>query len=137
MTDKFLGSPYPIEDHARGYFNVQSGLNQIKSDLLALLLTNQNERVMLPQFGISLRRFLFQPSDDTLRQQVRASIEQQLRLFEPRVVINNISISTPSVGDLSHDEDINSLENILLIRIEFFDPENIKSVESLTLELPI
>lgn len=134
---KFLGCPYPIDDHARGYFHTQNGLDQIKSDLLALLLTNQNERVMLPQYGSSLRKYLFENNTESLKQQIKTSIDQQLRLFEPRVVINNISITTPVADDLNSNEDANNFDNILLIKIEFFDPENIKSVEEITLELPI
>jgi phage baseplate assembly protein W len=46
----FLGAPYPIIKSPRGLLRTQSGINQIKSDLLVLLLTEPGERVMLPEF---------------------------------------------------------------------------------------
>ena len=73
MTD-FLGSPYPIVKNPLGYFATQSGVNQIKADLLALLMTNQGDRTILPQYGCNLRQFLFEPAD---------SIEASEQLPEP------------------------------------------------------
>jgi hypothetical protein len=47
MTE-FAGAPYPITKDPMGYFRIQSGIDQIRSDLLALILTNAGERPMLP-----------------------------------------------------------------------------------------
>ena len=63
---KFLGAPYPIIKHPRGFFHTQSGIDQVKADLLILLLTNPGERVMLPDFGAGLNRLMFEPNDSIL-----------------------------------------------------------------------
>ena len=138
MTEKFLGVPYPITKHARGYFRTQSGVNQIKSDLLVLILTNQGERVMLPEFGANLRRFLFEPNDEILRLEVRNAIIQAIELWEPRVVIEQVEVtSNPDMADLDSDQDPDDREHVLLIKIRFFDPENIQEVDELRLEVPL
>lgn len=130
--------PYPITKHARGLLRIQSGTDQVKSDLLALILTNQGERVMLPNFGVSLRRFLFEPNDEVLRQQVRNAIESQLRRWEPRVVIDGIEvISVPDKKELDSTDTLENQEAILLIRILFFDHEQIQEVQELRLEIPV
>lgn len=138
MTERFLGVPYPITKHARGYFRIQSGLDQIKSDLLALILTNSGERVMMPQFGVDLRRFLFEPNDPTLLSAVKERLTQQIELWEPRVVIEQIDIKIgASESDLDPNDDLTEKDSILLIRISFFDPEEIKTIQQLKLEVPL
>lgn len=138
MTVSFKGAPYPITQHARGLLHVQVGIDQIKSDILALLLTNQGERVMLPNFGADLRRFLFEPADAIVAEEIRGLIADQLRLWEPRVVIEDIDIIVdPDKSDLSGQDDLTEKASILLIRINFFDPENIDEVQELKLEVPL
>ena len=136
--EKFLGMPYPICPSSRGLLRTQSGVSQIKSDLLALILTNQGERVMLPNFGASLRRFIFEPNDILLREEVRNSLADQIKLWEPRVVIDQIEIlAQPEPSDLNSADTLEEIDAILFIRILFFDPENIQEVEELRLEVPI
>ena len=137
MTE-FLGCPYPIVETPKGYFATQSGVRQIRSDLLALILTNQGERIMLPNFGCDLRRFLFEPGDTTLIAQVRAKIIQQLNLWEPRVVINDITIRlAPPSKALSPLDTLAEINSILYISIQFYDPESIKEIQQLELEVPL
>ncbi len=136
--DKFLGVPYPITTHARGLLRTQKGINQIKSDLLAMLLTSQGERVMLPSYGCNLRKFLFEPNDSVLVAEVRNLIDTQLRLWEPRVVISDIEITTQiERNDLNISETYEEIDSILLIRIRFFDPENIREIQELKLDIPL
>ncbi len=139
MADgKFLGMPYPIRRRARGLLATQAGIDQIKSDILALLLTNQGERVMLPEFGASLRRFLFEPNDRILRQQVRNFIVNQIEIWEPRIVIEAVDITTrPSARQVGNQDSDDELDSALLVSIMFFDPENIQEIQTLKLEVPI
>ncbi len=136
--NKFLGMPYPIRRHARGLLHTQVGIDQIKSDLLALLLTNQGERVMLPEYGASLRRFLFEPNDLILRDQVRNFIIAQIAIWEPRVVIDEIIVQTePSADQVGNQDTADELDSVLLVSIMFFDPENIQEIQTLKLEVPL
>jgi len=134
---KFLGMPYPLQDHARGFMHTQFGTQQIKSDMLALLLTNPGERVMLPNYGVGLRKFLFEPNDALVIQEVTQAIDSQIRLWEPRIVIKNIEVGIPSRNDLNPADSLEDIESILLIRIEFLDPDNIQEIHELKLEVPL
>lgn len=134
----FLGLPYPVIKHPRGFFRTQSDINQVKSDLLILLLTNPGERVMLPNFGTPLRQLMFEPNDATIVQQARQMIINSINTFEPRVTIEQIDISAGADEDsLSPDDLKQDSDKILHIKIRFFDPENIKEVQELVLELPL
>jgi hypothetical protein len=124
---EIFGAPYPIEQHPLGFFHVQTGLDQTKSDLLALLLTNPNERIMLNDFGVPLRRLMFEQSSDILIEEAKRLITIAIRTWEPRVEIENIDVS------FGEEED----DQVLYIKIKFFDPNNITELQELVLELPL
>ncbi len=136
----FLGLPYPITRHPLGLMRIQSGLNQVKSDLLVLLLTEPGERVMLPEYGTPLKQFFFEPNDVDVTERVKDAIANSIRNWEPRIAVTNIDVtnSEPEIekelNDFDKKEDIG---NILLIRILFTDFNNIQEVQELKLEIPL
>jgi len=134
----FLGVPYPIQKNPRGFLYSQDGIDQIKSDMLVLLLTNPGERVMLPDFGTPLRKLIFEPNDAALRLQAKNMIINSIKRWEPRISVTNIEVGS-KVDDksLNKAEAKQDLENILFIRIIFVDPQNIKEVQELLLEVPL
>lgn len=135
---KFLGAPYPIGNHPLGYFHTQTSLDQVKSDLLILLLTNPGERVMLPEFGTPLKSLIFEPNDVMLEEKARQMVVDSINAWEPRIVVSNITVSStidPSI--LSSNDDRQNEEHILSIVIDIFDPENIKEVQQLKLLVPL
>lgn len=127
-----------MRKNSQGFFYTESGVNQIKSDLLILLLTNPGERVMLPQFGTPLRSLAFEPNDAMLRQKAKNMIVSSIKKFEPRVVIQHIEV-TSKLDELSMNaqDDRSEAESVLMIKIIFFDPQNIKEVQELKLEVPL
>lgn len=125
MNSELMGCPYPLSKTGHGYFFSQTGVNQIKSDLLILLLTNPKERVMHPEFGTPLRKLLFEPADNILVKKVRDVIVSALSKWEPRVSFKAVEVK------LDHEN------NSLKVELVFRDPENIKDIEVLTLELPL
>jgi len=134
----FIGLAYPITKHPLGFFHSQSGLDQIKSDLLVLLLTNPGERVMLPDFGTPLRKLVFEPNDPMIINQTRQMIAESIRKWEPRVQIQDILVSN-NIDEKSLDpsDTLDEVPHILSIVIRFFDPNNIDEVEELKLQVPL
>ena len=135
---RFLGLQYPLEKTPRGILAQKSGINQIKADLLQLLLTNPGERVMLPSYGTPLRELLFEQNDTFLVDKARQVITNAILTWEPRIVITDIQVTnkTPKSA-LNKNDTYDDLENILYIKIKFVDPENIQQVEELVLERPV
>lgn len=135
----FLGAPYPLVKHPRGFFRTQSGINQIKSDLLQLLLTEPGERVMLPEFGTPLKKFLFEMNDSIILEQIRDEIANSIGTWEPRIAVQDIEVINGS--DVKSSLDSTDLrqdtQHIILIKIRFTNFEDIQKVEELRLELPI
>ena len=135
---KFLGAPYPIVKTPRGLLPTQNGINQIKSDLLCLLLTNPGERCMLPDFGTPLRELIFDPNDSTLVEKAKEMIINSIKLWEPRISVSQIDVFTGAENIRLNSNDLRQdVEHILSIIIKFVDPENIQQVQELKLELPL
>lgn len=135
---KFMGVPYPVKKHAQGFFHVQDGVDQIKSDLLILLLTNPGERIFLPTFGTPLRRLIFEPNDAGLEFKAKQMIANSIKQWEPRVAIQQIEVSNKiDLDSLDILDDKSEMEHILSIRILFVDPENIQEIQELKLEIPL
>jgi len=136
--NKFLGSPYPITKNPHGFFRTQSGVSQIKSDLLVLLLTNPGERVFLPDFGTPLKRLIFEQNDEALEAFARNMIIDSINMWEPRIVVNQIEVSSKaSREDLNPYDTYENIDNVLSIKIIFVDPDQISEVQELRLQIPL
>lgn len=137
---KFIGVQYPIMKSPRGLLAQKFGTEQIKADLLQLLLTYPGERVMMPTFGTPLRDLIFEQNDQSLAIKAKKMISDAISMWEPRIVVQNIEVST-GVGEndsrLHKEDDRTELERILMISIEFVDPEDITKVEELVLKVPM
>lgn len=138
VRKKFIGAPYPIIKHPRGFLRTVHGVDSLRADLLSLLLTNPGERVMLPTYGVALRKLIFEPGDTILVEQAREMIVTAIRTWEPRITVESIDITTnPDEELLNVNDDYTQREHILYIQIKFFDPENMAEVQELKLEVPL
>jgi phage baseplate assembly protein W len=135
---KFLGLQYPLAKSSRGILAQKVGVDQIKADLLQLLLTNPGERVMLPTYGTPLRELIFEPNDNNLLNNARQMISNAILTWEPRIVVTQLEVTNnPPKTSLNANDTYTESESILYIRIKFVDPENIQEVDELVLERPI
>ena len=135
---KFLGLQYPLVKTSRGILAQKSGIDQIKADLLQLLLTNPGERVMLPTYGTPLRRLMFEPNDPQLEITAKKMIADAIEEWEPRIVVSQIEVfSTFPKSSLDRADPGEDIDHILGVRILFYDPQNISEVNELRMETTI
>lgn len=132
-----IGCPYPIVKNSLGFLSPQRGIDQVKSDLLILLLTNPGERVMMPNYGTPLRRYLFDQNDPTTAGTVRDLIANSIKTWEPRITVKSITVTDNVNEAATNPSDTVQATDVLGINIEFFDPGNIKDVQNLSLQIPI
>jgi phage baseplate assembly protein W len=70
-----------------------SNADQVRDELLQLLLTAPGERLFLPEFGAGLRKLVFEPASDVLRGVVKARITQALsRWLGHRLTVEVIEV---------------------------------------------
>ncbi len=132
---QFPGCPYPIVKNPLGYFHTQDGIDQVRSDLCILLMTNPGERVMMPEYGTPLRQFLFEPYDAIVLDDVQAVILAAIARWEKRVVVRacNVGVNLTNLNPL---DDGSQQQHLLGISLDFVLPTHIINVQNLVLELP-
>ena len=85
--------------------------DQIKSNLVNLLLTGIGERVMNPNFGTDLKRFLFEGINDSNSELLKNSLLFSIGLYIPEITVTNIIVQ-PNTDYNSIDLYINYIVNI-------------------------
>lgn len=64
----------------------------IREAVRVILLTDQRERVMLPEFGGDLAQFLFEPNTVTTRHLIAGRISRALATWEPRIRVESVVV---------------------------------------------
>jgi len=71
---------------------VDYDINAIKNSLRNLFLTNRGEKLLNPYFGIGLGNYVFSQVTEATAAEIGNSILQNIKIFEPRVEVNNINV---------------------------------------------
>jgi phage baseplate assembly protein W len=66
--------------------------DQIKSNLVNLLLTDVGERVMNPTFGCNLKRFIFEGITENNIDNLKENLSDSIAVFVPEVSVTDIII---------------------------------------------
>lgn len=83
------------------FYSTFSTKDQLKYNLLNLVLTSKGERVENPNFGTILRSQLFEPLTETALGNIEDSIIESVQIYIPEIRINKI--------DFTPDFDLNTL----------------------------
>ena len=98
--------------NAPGVFNsTYTTKDQIKSNLIDLLLTTRGERVMNPLFGTGLREFLFEGITESNIGNLKVDLINSINIFIPEVSVIDINI-IPSYDSNSIELNLDYLLNI-------------------------
>ena len=105
-----IGVPFPFD--ADGVFNQTfTQKEQVKSNLINVLLTEPGERVNLHDFGVGLKRLLFETEIDTGKLESR--IDNQVQIYIPEITL------------ISAEATFSPDEHILYIKITYrYNPSN-------------
>ena len=79
--------------NAPGVFNkTYSTKDQIKSNLINLLLTDKGERIMNPEFGTDIRRSLFDNMTNSSSELLRLKIIDSINIFIPEILLGEVKV---------------------------------------------
>lgn len=105
-----FGIIYPFRESTKGtYFKLSEfPSDEIRSNILHLILTRRGSRYYLPDFGTRIYEFIFEPLDGLTFESIKSEIEEQVKKYIPNVTINNITVepyseSDDAQGDLNTD----------------------------------
>jgi phage baseplate assembly protein W len=90
LKNKYYGIGLNFGKSINGFFSTSADKKLVKENMKAILLTNPGERVHLPDFGVGLRRYLFEMNDAQLATVIREKIIQQINKYEPLADVMDI-----------------------------------------------
>lgn len=99
---------------------------EVRSNLIHLLLTRKGTRYFLPDFGTRLYEYIFEPLDGPTFTEIEAEIRDSIEKYIPNLTVNNITIIDAS-SELSPTESTriysvpnrNELEHTAKVRIDY------------------
>ena len=96
----YYGISFPFLDSTKGtYFRLtETSDDEIRSNLVHLLLTRKGTRYYLPNFGTRLLEFIFEPLDGQSFSDIESEIRDSVEEYIPNLLINEISIKPASDG---------------------------------------
>jgi phage baseplate assembly protein W len=105
------GINFPFRDSTRGdYLQLtETEAEEIKADLIHLLLTRKGSRYYLPDFGTRLYEFLFEPFDGLTFSAIESDIRDAVEKYMPNLLLNSVTISP---ADITSEVDGQTGENI-------------------------
>lgn len=122
-TTGAIGITLPLQLGKTGYFEQSfTALQQVKSNLVSLLLTKKGERVFQPELGSDLYSLLFTQMDDEYDANVQSAIQRAVAQWLPFVNLTRI--------DVSRDTD----RNLTTVKIDFSLSSNTNITDSVVIE---
>jgi phage baseplate assembly protein W len=105
-----IGVSLPFSGPSGPFNSTYSTKDQIKSNLINLLLTDKGERIMNPEFGCDLRTVLFEGIVENTSERIRELIYDNVNIFVPDVELTDILII--------NDEDQNTINITVKYRLK-------------------
>jgi phage baseplate assembly protein W len=98
---KTYGINFPFRDSFSGTYFDLSELNdeEIRTDLIHLILTRKGSRYFLPDFGTRLYEYIFEPLDGPTFSEISSEIRSSVEIYMPGLTITNINVAAASDGE--------------------------------------
>jgi phage baseplate assembly protein W len=98
---KTYGINFPFQDSRMGkYLSLsETADEEIRTDLVHLLLTRKGTRYFLPDFGTRLYEFIFEPLDGPTFSEIEAEIRESVQEYLPNLAITKITVKAASDGE--------------------------------------
>jgi phage baseplate assembly protein W len=94
MTAPVRGFSLPFRiDPLTGGVAAEEGVEKLKENVIAVLLTDIGERVMRREYGGGIRALVHDPNNDALRAIVQRQIAKGIQQNEPRVQVQSVTVA--------------------------------------------
>jgi|1_EtaG_2_1085319.scaffolds.fasta_scaffold00453_2 phage baseplate assembly protein W len=84
------------KDSGDGYTLVKTLKNMIKQNFKMLILTVPGERVMVPEYGVGMKRYLFNNFNENTYAEIDSRIREQVEIYMPFVKIQEVAFGSDS-----------------------------------------
>jgi len=121
-------------DKIDGYGLTKNFKEVARQNLKMVVLTNPGERIMLPNFGVGIKTYLFENADTFVFEEIEEKIRQQVRTYLPYITIDNINFFSDRNNFNETEIEPSSLSNYVHIQIKYRIPTIFIS-DTLSLEI--
>jgi phage baseplate assembly protein W len=97
MADgRTYGINFPFKDSLNGkYLDLSDTADEeVRSNLIHLLLSRKGSRYFLPDFGTRLYEYIFEPLDGPTFTDIEAEIRDSVEKYIPNLIINGVTITS-------------------------------------------
>ena len=108
-------------DEINGYALNQNFKEVARQNLKMVILTSPGERIMIPEFGVGIRNYLFENVNNSTFNTIRQRIDNQVASYLPYITIRNIQFSSER-NDGTSGVEPSSNSNYVNIRIRYSVP---------------
>jgi len=107
--------PVTTSDEGDGYALTKTAKEAIKQNIKMLILTCPGERVMHPNFGVGLRKFMFRPLIGDTFDKIATRTREQVANYMPYINFDGIYFTTS-------EEDYTLDDNAIRMRVVYHIP---------------
>lgn len=117
---KAINIKFPLEDDIEK--NILFKQNNVSKDalvsnLLLLLLTEEGERFYMSDYGMSLKKYVFEPKDGITEKDITEEIRERVKRYIPQLTITNVVFYS---GDVDQDGlDLRDNEVSVLVKFTY------------------
>ena len=108
-------------DEINGYALNQNFKEVARQNLKMVILTSPGERIMIPEFGVGIRNYLFENVNTSTFNTIRQRIINQVASYLPYITIRNIEFTSERNDGISGVEP-SSNSNYVNIQIRYSVP---------------
>jgi len=84
---------------AGGAVQTSAGERRIREAIVLVLRTGLGSRVMRPEFGAGVDRYVFDPRTDEVCRRLESDVRRALLLSEPRVLVDRVEVTPAGEAD--------------------------------------
>ena len=101
-----LGVRIPLfVDSIDGAYGLSKDMEELaQQNLKTIILTSPGERIMVPDFGVGVRNYIFEQNTPGTQAALRNAIQQQVSKYAPYILIEELQVSSPSVASAQPNE---------------------------------
>ena len=109
-------------DQIDGYGLTKNFKQVAAQNLKMVVMTNPGERIMIPEFGVGIKTYLFENASSTVFESIEEKIRQQVRIYLPYMTIEAINFLSEKSDFSEAPIEPSSLSNYVRIQIKYRIP---------------
>ena len=74
-------------------FKLDYDIDAVRNSLYNLFTTTPGQKILNPDFGLDIRKYLFLPATVDVARDMREDIFRQIRIYEPRIDLKEVKIT--------------------------------------------